>query len=231
MNALQHFRNRAFLALRLPALRALAHKLVRRSDIAKWTEYKFEPEWALRSQRIAEFVPHGSHVFEFGAGASELRTYLHPSCSLISSDIVERTPGMMVLDLNRRPLPPLGGSPPRVAVFGGVLEYLFDVPAVLSWTAQYFERCIASYECAQPRSCFSGRVREVLGRAGYGWINHYTEAELIARFAEAGFQLADQSIWGTDDPGQIFVFQRSPQNGCEIPAKSDQLSASQESTG
>jgi len=208
MQAWRHFTNRALGTARAQALRSLAHKMLRRSDIAKWTAYKFEPEWALRSQRIAELVPNGSCVYEFGAGASELRNCLHPSCTLTSSDIVERSPGMMVLDLNQRPLPPISGAQPRVAVFGGVLEYLFDVPSVLSWTAQYFELCIASYECAQRHPDFLGRVREVVGRAGYGWINHYTETELMARFAEAGFKLAEQSIWGTDDPGKIFVFQR-----------------------
>ncbi len=195
------------------AVRTWVFHLVRRSDTAKWKNYKFPPEWAMRSQRIAESVPCGACVFEFGAGTSGLRDYLHPSCTLISSDLIERSPGMLVVDLNRRPLPPISGEQPRVAVFSGVLEYLSDVPCVLRWIAQYFELCVASYECAQPKPGVSGRVREIVGRVRYGWVNHYTQAELTARFAEVGFQLVKQSIWGTDDPGQIFIFRRSQQSG------------------
>jgi hypothetical protein len=114
---------------------------------------------------------------------------------------------MMVIDLNRRPLPPLSGTQTWAAVFAGVLEYVSDVPGVLEWIAQHFKVCIASYECADPKPGLLGWLREIVERTGNGWVNHYTEAELKALFASVGFQLIERATWGIDDPGQIFVFQ------------------------
>lgn len=84
---------------------AVFHAL-RTSDRSKWERYEFSDQWKFRLQRIAEIIPSGSDVFEFGAGPVGLEPFLNPSCRLTSSDIVERKPGMMTIDLNRHPLPP-----------------------------------------------------------------------------------------------------------------------------
>ncbi len=179
------------------------------SDHGKWEKYTFPTEWELRSRRIAEIVPHGSHVFEFGAGPVGLKPYLHPSCELTSSDIVEHRPGMRIIDLNRRPLPSFGNSQPQIAVFAGVLEYVSDVRSMLPWIAKHFQVCVASYECVHPKPGILGGIRELLDRTRMGWVNHFTEAEFKAIFATVGFQVSEQTTWGTDDPGEIFVFRLS----------------------
>lgn len=189
-------------------VRTLTLHAARQSDYARWRNYNFPAEWSLRSKRIAEIVPHGSRVFEFGAGPIGLRPYLHPSCELTSSDIVEHGPETKIIDLNRRPLPSLAEAQPQIAVFAGVLEYVSDVPSMLPWIAKHFEVCVASYECAQPKPGFLGRIRESLSRTRMGWVNHFTETELKALFAAVGFQVAERLTWGTDDPGEVFVFAR-----------------------
>lgn len=189
-------------------VRTLALHALGVSDRARWRNYEFPSEWSLRSKRIAEIVPRDSHVFEFGAGPGGLRQYLHPSCSLTSSDIVKYRPEIRIIDLNRRPLPSLDEAQPQIGVFSGVLEYVSDVPSIMPWIANHFEICIASYECAQPKPGTLGGIRESLGRTRMGWVNHFTEAEFKALFAAVGFQLAEQMTWGVDDPGEIFVFAR-----------------------
>ena len=189
-------------------VRTLALDAIHVSDRAKWRAYEFPSEWSLRSKRIAEIVPHDSHVFEFGAGPVGLRQYLHPSCSLTSSDIIKHCPETRIIDLNRRPLPSLDEAQSQVGVFSGVLEYVSDLPSIMPWIASHFEICIASYECAQPRSGILRRIRESLNRTRIGWVNHFTEPEFKALFAAVGFQLTEQITWGVDDPGQIFVFAR-----------------------
>ena len=188
--------------------RTLVLHALRLSDRAKWRTYEFPEEWSLRSQRIAEIVPHDSNVFEFGAGPCGLRQYLHPSCSLTSSDIVRHGPDIKIIDLNRRPLPSLGEAESQVGVFAGVLEYVSDVPSLLPWIANHFEICIASYECAQPKPGVLGGIRESLGRACIGWVNHFTDQEFKALFAAVGFRLTKQITWGEHDPGEIFLFER-----------------------
>lgn len=39
-----------------------------------------------------------------------------------------------------------------------------------------------------------------------GWVNHYTEIELMSLFEKAGFEATVRTAWGVDDPGYIFVF-------------------------
>lgn len=189
-------------------LRTLALHALRLSDRAKWRTYEFPAEWSLRSMRIAELVPHDSRVFEFGAGPVGLGQYLHPSCSLTSSDIIKHTPEIRIIDLNRRPLPSLGGPLSQVGVFSGVLEYVSDVPSIMPWIASHFEICIASYECVQSQSTFLSEIRESMGRTRTGWVNHFTKPEFKALFTAAGFRLTEQTTWGVDDPGEIFVFAR-----------------------
>ena len=193
-------------------LRTLVLGALRKTDLNKWEKFQFPKEWTIRSQRIAELVPRESWVFEFGAGDSNLSALLDPSCTLVSSDLIARRPGMVVLDLNRRPLPQLNGVAPRIAVFAGVLEYVSDVPTVLRWVANQFDMCIASYECAALRSDLFGRLREKFGRAHHGWVNHFTESELKALFDEVGFCLVEQTKFGGNDPGQIFVFHAGEKN-------------------
>lgn len=182
--------------------------IVRRTDIGKWRRYDFPGEWDLRSRKIASLIPPGSTVHEFGAGASKLADHLSVGCTLISSDLVERYPGMPVFDLNRRPLPAIVGKQPLVAVLGGVLEYLSDPPAVTQWIARNFEYCIASYECANHTSGLIESVREWIRRNHEGWVNHYTQAGLLQLFSNAGFQLVETALWGDTDPGTIFVFRK-----------------------
>src|ERR1700739_5017678 len=88
---------------------ALLH-ILHVSDRKKWTRYQFPSEWEMRLKQIAEIVPPGSHVYEFGAGPVGLCPYLDSSCTLVSSDFVEHRPGIKILDLNRRPLPSIEGA-------------------------------------------------------------------------------------------------------------------------
>ena len=188
--------------------RTIALRLLRRTDAKKWREYSFPSEWDLRTRQIAAFVPSDSTVYEFGAGASKLAEHLPATCTLISSDVIERRPGMLVFDLNRRPLPSITGKRPRVAVFGGVLEYLGNLQEVVQWTGNNFDLCIASYECADRQPGLLTWVRHRIRRSHQGWINHYTQTQLTTLFESAGLPLVQAAVWGESDPGFIFAFER-----------------------
>jgi len=197
------------LAAYAKVVRTLMHRFLRRTDQNKWRAYGFPKEWELRSSQMAAFVPPGSTVYEFGAGSSNLARFLPETCTLISSDVIERRPGMLVIDLNRRPFPRIAGSGRLVAVFGGVLEYLADLPAVLQWAGSNFDLCIASYECAGTQPGLKEWLRSRIRRSHEGWVNHYTQVQLSTLFADAGYRLLHTAVWGESDPGMIYLFQRS----------------------
>jgi hypothetical protein len=118
-------------------LRTLATKLFRKSDRARWTNLtNHDIAWDKRTRAIADLIPRGSHVVEFGAGRCQLRNWLPIDCTYVPSDIVSRGPDTWLCDLNLRPLPKLRRQAAvQVAVFSGVLEYVADLTSVLRWLA------------------------------------------------------------------------------------------------
>lgn len=169
----------------------------------------FEPDWDERTRLIAGLVPPGTRVLEFGAGRRQLERYLPPDCTYIPSDLVQRGRRTLVCDLNRRPLPRLAAIRPEVAVFGGVMEYVADVPSVIQWICRSVSTCIASYECVPDTAGTQAPIGVRIQRARMGWMSDHTEPQLHAFFREVGFACTGKTIWqtaGGDEP--IFVFSR-----------------------
>jgi hypothetical protein len=158
---------------------------------------------------MAQFIPRGSRVVEFGAGPCALEQFLPPDCVYIPTDIVARRPGMRLIDLNQRPLADLSELHPTVAVLAGVFEYLNDVPHVARWLAQHFDVCIASYEAVVSAPGTLDRVRERKHRVGMGWINDYPESEFVSVLERAGWRLVTKTSFPDDPPGVVFVFEKS----------------------
>ena len=192
----------------------LRRKLLREADRTRWTDTKsFSPEWSERTKIIAGLIPKGSRVIEFGAGMRQLQTYLDPSCAYVSSDLISRGQDTLIVDLEKRPLPALQDGQFDVAVFAGVLEYLSDVPAVLSWICQHVTACIFSYECAPGAGRMYGRLKQTWVRASLGWVNGYTEEDLKSILARAGFFCAARTLWNAQDGSEpIFVFRKKRQS-------------------
>jgi len=174
-----------------------------RSDYARWTDPdNLDSWWEPRTRKLAAMVPKGSRVIEFGAGSRPLERCLDASCTYLASDLVERGPDTFVCDLNQRPLPDLAPLRPDVALFAGVLEYVRDVPEVVAWLAGHVRHCAVSYAVARP----AGPVRALTSgarRTYYGYMNAYSETELVAVFARSGFACLRTDSWNDQ---RLFLF-------------------------
>lgn len=178
----------------------------KRSDCRRWSDSaNLELWWESRTRRLARLVPAGSRVIEFGAGRRQLPGHLGPGCTYFPSDLADRGPDTFICDLNRRPFPSLGRIDPDVAVFGGVLEYVLDAPAVVQWLSHHVTSVVASYACVEVAGGPSTRIRDWLWRTYYGYMNHYTENAFVAIFAQHGFQCVDVQTWDTQ---RLFHFVR-----------------------
>lgn len=178
-----------------------------RSDYERWADPdNLEAWWASRTQKLAGLVPAGTRVIEFGAGTRPLERCLDASCTYTASDLVDRGPGTFVCDLNRRPLPDLGAVRPDVAVFAGVLEYVRDVPAVVAWLARHVRFCAASYAVAH-RSGLGRALAAGARRTYYGYMNAYSEADLVAVFRRGGFACVRTDSWNDQ---RLFLFETHP---------------------
>lgn len=168
-----------------------------RADVRRWSSPGgLEEWWDERSREIAGLVPDGSRVIEFGAGRRQLQRFLPADCVYIASDLVDRGPDTVVFDLNQRPLPDLRSLRCDVAVFGGVLEYVRDVPGLAHWLGDSGMRlCVASFDPVPAKFGILGRIREWARRWYYGYMNGLTEAQLLRCFEAAGFVCVCRATW------------------------------------
>jgi hypothetical protein len=198
----------------------LIHRLLRLSDYQRWGNAdNLETWWQSRTEALSTLIPPGSRVIEFGAGKCHLKACLDASCHYIACDIVERDPGTIICDLNRRPLPQLSHLHPNVAVFAGVLEYVRDVEAVVAWLSQFVVLCVFSYDCFPAKASLPGRVREKARRFYYGYLSDVTEEQLRRMFERHGFANTETKTWTTQ---RIFAFAVGP---AAAPALSSQAAA------
>jgi len=170
---------------------------VGRADNTRWTSPQgLEGWWDERTKMIAALVPARSRVIEFGAGRRQLEKLLPEGCTYTPSDLVDRGPDTIVCDLNHRPLPDLSHVTPEVSVFGGVLEYIRDVPSLVRWLADAgVTTCVVSFDPVPSGLGIIERCRESLRRVSNGYMNTLTEDELQRIFEAAGFACTQRQTW------------------------------------
>ena len=189
-------------------VRTLRCRLFGTTDISRWRNAEMFPDdWEERTRLIAQLVPKGTRIIEFGAGRRNLESQIDPSCTYIPCDIVSRGENTLILDLNAKPLPDLRHLRPDVAIFAGVIEYISDLKSILTWLSQQVTTCIISYECAKTQSWRLARLMETIRRTGAGWVKTFSEEELVEIFRSGGFAPTERKDWRTlDGDERIFVF-------------------------
>jgi hypothetical protein len=190
-------------------------KLRGRADYARWTDPgNLERWWDSRTQVLARLVPPQSRVIEFGAGRCQLRHYLPDGCTYVPSDLTMREPGTIVCDLNDRPLPDLRHVGANVAVFGGVLEYMSDLPSLVRWLSVQTSTVVASYDNVKADAGTVSHFVELLRRRNFGYMNSHTLEQLTMIFAIAGFRRIHTEQWQTQT---ILVLERGAESSgpCE----------------
>jgi len=196
--------------MRLPIVaRSLLCRFFGWSDTSRWsTAAELSPEWDERTKLLARLIPPRAHVIEFGAGRRQIEPYLPQDCTYVPSDFIDRGAGTFICDLNRRPLPDLTPLGVDTAVFGGVLEYIQNVPSLVQWLSRQVRCCVATYECARTRRADLRRLPEYLDRARAGWVNTFSEDEFVELFNQHRFVMAHRELWRTQDGDEpLFFFQ------------------------
>lgn len=170
-------------------VKTLIYRICSVSDRGRWHKLENLKEgWDSRTKLIASMVPPDTSVLEFGAGRMTLPKYLHRSCRYTPSDIVDRGMGTIVCDLNKDGLPVFPFH--DVVVFAGVLEYVHNVPQLLTILRDSCAGVIASYAVSEgvPEN------RRVFRRQ-QGWVNDYTSKMFVEMFKNAGFECDELREW------------------------------------
>lgn len=168
-----------------------------RPDYERWqSPGGLEEWWDERTQALAQFIPDGSTVIEFGAGRRQLEKFLPPACTYIPSDLTDRGPGTLVCDINKRPLPSLAHLAPDVAVFSGVFEYVKEVQAVVNWLRESgVTTIVCSFDAMPTPMDWRSRLAERRRRVYCGYMNNLTANEFKETFLAAHMRCVEDRRW------------------------------------
>ena len=160
---------------------------VRSTDQPRWSDIgELSTEWDARTKIIAEMIDPKAEIIEFGAGRLSLKKYLPAGCKYTPSDIVDRGENTIVCNLNKRKLPQFESY--DVAVFSGVLEYIYNAPRLLKHLSRNINTFVLSYA---PIECGGKKYQ----RIKCGWVNHYTSNEIISILKTLGFTCTRSVQW------------------------------------
>ncbi len=182
-NKLQEIRHRLRINKQAKATRRLRQE--KRSDYDRWkrSEQLFE-DWNQRTNMLASMVNPGAKVIEFGAGNKVLKDLLPEGCVYTGSDLVPRDPEFLQCDLNETISIDL--SVFDTAVFSGVLEYVYDIDAVIKQFPVGLKNVLLSYSCSDITNA---------NRLENGWLSDYTTSELEDVFNKNNYEIADYKEW------------------------------------
>ena len=169
------------------ALCTMFRRTVGGSDYHRWGSLSnLSLGWDLRTKQIASLIPPGSSVLEFGAGRMVLRDYLPEGCLYTPSDIIDRGSNTIVCDFNAESL--YDFPPHDAAIFSGVLEYVNDVPRLVTHLSKVVRIIIVSYAVTDYES-------NQIYRRAHGWVNDYSLSELENIFLQKGFHSERVETW------------------------------------
>lgn len=167
-----------------------------KSDVDRWKQKKWLfDDWNERTKIMAQWIKPNSRVLEFGAAKLALKQFLPEGVIYTPSDIVDRGEGTLVCDLNTN-IPEFKHQ--DVIFFSGVLEYIYDVPKLIANLSHKTNRFIISYGTFD--MFISLKHRKI-----NGWVNAYTNDEILDIFKNNNFKLIKTDTWRKQN---IYVFDK-----------------------
>ena len=167
-----------------------------KSDVDRWKQKKWLfDDWNERTKIMAHWIKPNSNVLEFGAAKLALKQFLPEGVIYTPSDIVDRGEGTLVCDLNQL-IPEIKHQ--DIIFFSGVLEYIYDTPNLIVNLSNKTNRFIISYGTFDMFNSLKHRKIN-------GWVNAYTNDEILTIFKNNNFELIETDTWRKQT---IYVFDK-----------------------
>jgi hypothetical protein len=161
-------------------------KAQKKSDIERWSKNEALYEnWNQRTELLATFLSENARIIEFGAGTMHLKKIIKSTQTYTASDLIKRFPESLVVDLNQ-PLD-IDLSLYDTVIFSGVLEYVYDIDALIEKMEQEkIHQIILSYCCSD--------VMKV-SREKNGWLSDYSLSELETILKKWNYRIVNHQVW------------------------------------
>ncbi|WGF92741.1 methyltransferase domain-containing protein [Aequorivita marisscotiae] len=167
-----------------------------KSDVDRWKQEKWLfDDWNERTKIMAQWIKPNSQVLEFGAAKLALKQYLPKGVTYTPSDIVYRGEGTLVCDLNQETP---NFNPQDIIFCSGVLEYIYDMPQLIENLSGKTKRFIISYATFD---VFNSKKHRKIN----GWVNAFTNDEIITIFKKNNFDLVKTESWRKQT---IYIFDK-----------------------
>ena len=153
----------------------------------------FDPSWTKRIKEMSKYIQPGKSIIDLGCGKMWLKQYLKDN-KYFPVDYTDRGEGTIICDFNTGEFPEINAD---VAFISGALEYVEDPDWFISNVSKRCSECVISY-------CTIEDYPDVKFRNKQGWVNSYSNQEIIDLFAKFGFKLVAEN---TNIPkNRIFYF-------------------------
>jgi hypothetical protein len=139
-----------------------------------WSQKEeFDARWKKRIEVMASYIDIPGIVADLGCGMMWLEPCLKEGNTYLPIDYIKRDERTFVVDLNKRPLPPLSAS---VGFLSGVLEYISDLRGFLDYLQESkLDKIILSY-------CTLENIPDLRMRKSLNWVNNESIYFLLSAF-------------------------------------------------
>ena len=144
-------------------------------------------------------IPPGTRVIEFGAGQRRLQGYLDQGCTYVA--LGSRGAGarhLRVRSESPAATRPGGACAPTWPCSPECSSNIRDVPSLVEWLSERVTCCVASYALTERTGLVSALtvgVRPAYWRTYHGYMNSYSEPDLLALFARSRFACLRTYNW------------------------------------
>ena len=159
--------------------------LEKRTLVERWSSLgdAESSRWHRRATIAATYLQGQPAVADIGCGLMILRAHLQHEQKYFPLDVISRNPLTVVCDLNHEKPQE---TEAKAAAMLGVIEYLHDPSSVLLHLSNQYKKLVVSY-------CFTDGPGAPANRREHGWVNDYSQREILELFRDSGWSIMDQA--------------------------------------
>jgi hypothetical protein len=162
-----------------------------RTDRERWSSPdRYDQAWQVRSVAAIEMAPHASWICDLGCGTLQsLKAALRSGQVYLPADLTQWTADTELCELNELRLPYRSLSICDTVFLLGVIEYIFKPAYLLEAISSNVEFLLLSYNQTPSEGRSSNLSEE---RRSVGWVNDFTELELLTLLLTNGFEIQNK---------------------------------------